>query len=103
VPDDIFTVDPKWIASFYALVASAVCILIFTYNGTEFFDAFVKTFFTVVAFYLLGIITASFINFVLINFSHKEDEGCGEASQEEESEENSEEDTNEYSEEAKAS
>ncbi len=60
--------DPKWISSFYALVATAVCTLIFTYKGIDFFDAFVKTFFTVVSFYLFGLITAAAVNFYYMNF-----------------------------------
>ncbi len=65
--DDIL-LDPKWISSFYALVATAVCTLIFTYKGINFFDAFVKTFFTVVSFYLFGLITAAAVNFYYMNF-----------------------------------
>ncbi len=65
---DNILVDPKWISSFYALVATAVCTLIFTYKGVSFFDAFIKTFFTVVSFYLFGLITAAAVNFYYINF-----------------------------------
>jgi len=63
--------DPKWISSFYALVATAVCILIFTYKGVNFFDAFIKTFFTVISFYLFGLITAAGVNFYSVSFRRR--------------------------------
>jgi len=66
--------DPKWISSFYALVATAVCTLVFTYKGVDFFDAFIKTFFTVVSFYLFGLITAAAVNFYYINFVRSKEE-----------------------------
>ncbi len=69
-------VDPKWIASLYALLVSVFCILFFTYSDVDFFTALIKTFFTIIAFYILGIVTASFINFVLVNFSSKEEDEC---------------------------
>lgn len=59
-----YAIEPKWIASLYALSAVAVCTLIFTYNGTDFINALIKTFFSAVAFYLLGIVTSSLINFI---------------------------------------
>ncbi len=70
--DDIL-LDPKWISSFYALVATAVCTLIFTYKGVDFFNAFIKTFFTVVSFYLFGLITAAAVNFYYMNFIKTEE------------------------------
>jgi uncharacterized membrane protein YgaE (UPF0421/DUF939 family) len=69
----VFLLEPKWIASMYALVASVVCILVFTYSDMDFFQALTKTFFTVVAFYLLGIATASLVNFIMLNFSKKDE------------------------------
>ncbi len=86
--------DPKWISSFYALVATAVCTLIFTYKGVDFFDAFIKTFFTVVSFYLFGLITAAAVNFYYINFVKPKEEEAeqqeGEESGEEEQQEHEE-------------
>ncbi len=67
-------VDPKWIASLYALSATAVCILVFTYGNIDFLTALLKTFFTAISFYLIGIITSSLINFIIINFISKDDE-----------------------------
>ncbi len=64
-------IDPKWISSFYALVATAVCTLIFTYKGVDFIDAFIKTFFTVISFYIFGLVTAAAINFYYMNFVKK--------------------------------
>ncbi len=66
--------DPKWISSFYALVATAVCTLVFTYKGVDFFNAFVKTFFTVISFYLFGLITAAAVNFYHLTFIKKDEE-----------------------------
>ena len=66
--------DPRWISSFYALVATAVCTLIFTYKGVDFFTAFIKTFFTVVSFYLFGLITAAAVNFYYLTFVKKDEE-----------------------------
>ncbi len=66
---DSVGVDPKWIASLYALSATAVCILIFTYSSVDFFTAFLKTFFTAISFYFIGIITSALINFAVINFT----------------------------------
>ncbi len=77
--------DPKWISSFYALVATAVCTLVFTYKGVDFFNAFIKTFFTVISFYLFGLITAAAVNFYYLTFVKKEEEE--EAEEETESEE----------------
>ncbi len=86
--------DPKWISSFYALVATAVCTLIFTYKGVDFFDAFIKTFFTVVSFYLFGLITAAAVNFYYINFvkpkKEETEQQDGEESGEEEQQEQEE-------------
>ncbi len=59
-----YIIEPKWIASLYALSAVAVCTLIFTYNGIDFINALIKTFFSAIAFYLLGIVTSSLINFI---------------------------------------
>ncbi len=66
---DNVTIDPKWIASLYALSATAVCILVFTYSNIDFLTAFLKTFFTAVSFYFIGIITSALINFAIINFT----------------------------------
>ena len=70
---DKVTVEPKWIASIYALTATAVCILIFTYSDVDFFTALLKTFFTAISFYFFGIIMSSLINFIVINF-HSDNE-----------------------------
>jgi len=67
---DNVTLDPKWIASLYALSATSVCILVFTYGSVDFFTAILKTFFTAVSFYFIGIITSALINFVIINFTN---------------------------------
>ncbi len=63
--EEKFTLDPKWIASLYGLSATAVCILVFTYNNTDFASALIKTFLTSVAFYLMGIVVSSVVNFVV--------------------------------------
>jgi len=78
--------DPKWISSFYALVATALCTLIFTYKGIDFFDAFVKTFFTAISFYLFGIATAAAVNFVGLQFLKKEEDEAQEENTEQEEE-----------------
>ncbi len=70
---DSVAIDPKWIASLYALSATAVCILIFTYSSVDFLTALLKTFFTAISFYLIGIITSALINFIVINFASKEE------------------------------
>ncbi len=75
--------DPKWISSFYALVATAVCTLVFTYKGVDFFNAFIKTFFTVISFYLFGLITAAAVNFYYLTFVKKEEEAEEETESEE--------------------
>ncbi len=75
--------DPKWISSFYALVATAVCTLVFTYKGVDFFNAFIKTFFTVISFYLFGLITAAAVNFYYLTFVKKEEEAEDETESEE--------------------
>ncbi len=74
--EEKFLVDPKWIASLYGLSATAACVLIFTYSNTDFSSALLKTFFTSFAFYLIGIVVSSVINFVLImrRQSEKEEE-----------------------------
>ncbi|AEA33905.1 hypothetical protein [Hippea maritima] len=77
--------DPKWISSFYAIVATAICTLFFTYKGLDFFDAFIKTFFTAVSFYLFGIATAAAVNFYYLEFIKPKEEE--ESQQEEEQEE----------------
>ncbi len=90
--------DPKWISSFYALVATAVCTLVFTYKGVDFFDAFIKTFFTVVSFYLFGLITAAAVNFYYINFIKPKEEETEEQGQEQEGEAGEEEQQEEMNE-----
>ena len=87
-----FLLDPKWISSFYAIVATAVCTLFFTYKGLDFFDAFVKTFFTAISFYLFGVATAAAVNFYYLEFikpkeeEQQEEEEEGEETEEEEGE-----------------
>ncbi len=78
---DNVTIDPKWIASLYALSATAVCILVFTYSSIDFLTAFLKTFFTAVSFYFIGIITSALINFAIINFTDTGGAGNEQASE----------------------
>ena len=78
---DNVTIDPKWIASLYALSATAVCILVFTYSNIDFLTAFLKTFFTAVSFYFIGIITSALINFAIINFTDTGGAGNEQASE----------------------
>ncbi len=66
--------EAKRVGSLYALIAVAFCILIFTYNNVGFFNAILKTFFTSVAFYILGIVSAYVINFVSVNARSKNEE-----------------------------
>ncbi|WP_022670098.1 hypothetical protein [Hippea alviniae] len=90
---DELLLDPKWISSFYALVATAVCTLIFTYKGVDFFEAFIKTFFTVISFYLFGVATAAVVNYFSLMFRKEEEheQEQEEESQQEEGESESEE------------
>ncbi len=98
---DELLLDPKWISSFYALVATAVCTLIFTYKGVDFFEAFIKTFFTVVSFYLFGIATAALVNYIYLMFMKKDEEELEEQSEEEQQEQESSEEQQEIQEEQK--
>lgn len=65
--------EPKWISSIYALSAFSVCVLKFTYNQTGFVEGLTKTFFTVIAFYVFGIVTSSIVNFIVLNFVNEEE------------------------------
>ena len=65
--------EAKRVGSLYALIAIAFCILIFTYNNINFFNAVLRTFFTSIAFYILGIVSAYVVNFVSLN-AHSENE-----------------------------
>ncbi len=66
--------EAKRVGSLYALIAIAFCILIFTYNNIDFFNAVLRTFFTSIAFYILGIVSAYIVNFVSLNAQSKNEE-----------------------------
>ncbi len=66
--------EAKKVGSLYALIAIAFCILVFTYNNVDFFNALLRTFFTSIAFYILGIVSAYIMNFVSVNAQSKDKE-----------------------------